>query len=212
MDADLRVGAREVRREQGPPALPGEYKADPELGEHFGWIDESTDNVVDEREWNHARSMGNADFGAFALQPGTSQGQLDPASAKWRFKKNLPFVPAPLLYRDVCYLVRNGGIITALDVTTGGLLKEGRTREALGEDYASPVAADGKVFLASSEGKLTVLEAGRDWQVLGVNDLGDEIFATPALSQGRITCAPAGRSTPSAPSDPEVKPVLFPEV
>jgi hypothetical protein len=42
------------------------------------------------------------------------------------------------------------------------------------------------VFLASVNGKITVLKAGREWDVLGVNDLGDEIHATPALSGGRL--------------------------
>ena len=62
----------------------------------------------------------------------------------------------------------------------------GRTRDAIGEYYASPVAADDKLFLANSEGKITVLEAGGDWKVLAVNDVADEIHATPALSGGRI--------------------------
>ena len=42
------------------------------------------------------------------------------------------------------------------------------------------------MFLASVNGKVTVLKAGREWEVLGVNDLGDEIHATPALAGGRI--------------------------
>ena len=48
------------------------------------------------------------------------------------------------------------------------------------------MAADGKVYLASDDGKITVLKAGGQWEVLSVNDLGDEIRATPALSDGRI--------------------------
>jgi outer membrane protein assembly factor BamB len=48
------------------------------------------------------------------------------------------------------------------------------------------VAADNKVFLASVDGKITVLKAAGDWEVLAVNDLGEEIHATPALSGGRI--------------------------
>ena len=48
------------------------------------------------------------------------------------------------------------------------------------------MAADGKVFLANTEGKVTVLKAGAKWEVLAVNDLGEEIHATPALSGGRI--------------------------
>lgn len=100
--------------------------------------------------------------------------------------KNLPYIPAPVVYDGVYYTVRDGGIITALDPATGRLLKEGRSREALGEYYASPVAADGKLFLSSGEGKMTVLKAGPEWEVLRVNDLGEEVHATPALSGGRI--------------------------
>ena len=83
-------------------------------------------------------------------------------------------------------MVRDGGIITALEPATGKLLKEGRNREAMGEYHASPVAADGKVYLASVEGKITVLGGGSAWQVLATNDLGQEVHATPALSGGRI--------------------------
>jgi hypothetical protein len=83
-------------------------------------------------------------------------------------------------------MVKTGGIVTSLDPATGRLLKEGRSPGALGEYFASPVAADGKVFLASVEGKVTVLKASGQWEVLGVNDIGEEIYATPALSGGRV--------------------------
>jgi outer membrane protein assembly factor BamB len=82
--------------------------------------------------------------------------------------------------------VRDGGIITALNPSTGTLLKEGRTREALGGYYASSVATDGKVLLSSSEGKITVLKAGAQWEILSANDMQEEIHATPPLSEGRI--------------------------
>jgi hypothetical protein len=163
-----------------------EFRADPELGEHFGWIDTNGDNFIDAQEWNTARSLGIGDYGAIAIRPDQAQGQLAAAAVRWRFQKNLPYIPAPLVYQDVYYMVRTGGIVTSLDPATGKLLKEGRSREALGEYYASPVAADGKIFLASEEGKMSVLKAGPEWEVLGVNDLGEEIHATPALSGGRI--------------------------
>ena len=111
---------------------------------------------------------------------------MESSAVRWRFRKNLPYIPAPLVYRDVYFMVRDGGIITSLDAATGRLLKEGRSREAMGEYYASPVAADGMVFLASSEGKVTVLKAAAEWEVIRVNDLADEVHATPALSEGRI--------------------------
>jgi hypothetical protein len=61
----------------------------------------------------------------------------------------LPFIAAALIYQDVYYLVRCAGIVTLVNPATGQLLKQGRAPEALSAYYASPVAADGKVFLAS---------------------------------------------------------------
>lgn len=163
-----------------------EFKDDKDLGEHFGWIDTDGDNFITAAEWNEARNSGIGEYGALAIQPGAAQGKLDPAAVRWRFKKNLPYIPAPLVYQDVYYMVRTGGIITSIDPATGRLLKEGRSRDAMGEYYASPVAADSKLYLASAEGKVTVVKAAAEWDVLAVNDLDEEIHATPALSGGRI--------------------------
>jgi len=163
-----------------------EFSADKDLGEHFGWIDANGDGFVTAEEWNAARSVGMGDFGAIAIRPDKAQGKLDPQAALWRFKKNLPFIPAPLVYQNVLYMVKDGGIITSLDAASGKLLKEGRSRDAIGEYYASPVAADSKLFLTSVDGKMTVLKAGAQWEVLSVNDLAEETHATPALSNGRI--------------------------
>ena len=163
-----------------------ELAADKELGEHFGWIDTSDDTFIIEAEWNVARTLGMGTWGAMALKPGGTKGQLPVDALQWRFQKNVPYIPAPLLYQGVFYMVKTGGIITSLDAATGALLKQGRAPGALGEYYASPVAADGKVYALSQEGKITVLKAGAQWEVLAVNDLGDEINASPALANGRL--------------------------
>jgi len=163
-----------------------EYGGEPEFGEHFGWIDSNDDGLLDRKEWNAARSQGEGDFGAFALRPGNARGALGRSLVRWQYKRSLPYVPAPLLYQNVYYLVRSGGIVTALNPATGAVLKQGRATGAPGSYYASPIAADGKVFLASEEGKVAVLKAGAQWEVLAVNDVGEEILATPALTNGRI--------------------------
>ena len=163
-----------------------EFIVDKEMGEHFGWADADTDNFITTAEWNTIRNLGIGEYGAIAVRPGNAVGKLDPKAVLWRFKKNLPYIPAPLVYQDVLYMVKDGGIITSLDTATGRSLKEGRSPEAVGEYLASPVAADNKVFLASVEGKISVLKAAEQWEVLGVNDIGEEIHATPALSGGRI--------------------------
>jgi len=163
-----------------------EFSVDKEMGEHFGWIDADGDDFITEMEWNTTRDLALGDYGTIAVRPAGARGKLDPSTLLWRFQKNLPYIPAPLIYQDVLYLVKTGGIITSLAPATGQLLKAGRSVDALGEYYASPVAADGKVYLANVEGKITVLKASAQWEVLGVNDVGDEIHSTPALSGGRL--------------------------
>ena len=184
--ARLRVGPGEARHRQERTALHQEFQADKEMGEHFGWVDENGDDAIDAQEWQTTRMAGLGESGAIAIRAGTISGKIDPASVAWRAKKNLPYVPAPLLYKDVFYLVKKGGIITSLDSGSGRVLKEGRSPDAPGDYYASPIAADDKVYVASVDGKVTVLKAGGEWQVLGVNDLSEAIHATPALAGGRI--------------------------
>ena len=163
-----------------------EFLADKEMGEHFGWIDIDADEVITDGEWNTTRGLGLGEYGAIAVRPGGAKGRLDATTVLWRLQKNLPYIPAPLFYQDVLYLVKTGGIITSVDPSTGRPIKEGRRPGALGAYYASPVAAEGKVFVANTDGKITVLKASGAWEVLGVNDIGEELHATPALSDGRV--------------------------
>lgn len=164
-----------------------EFKDDPDLGGHFGWLDTNEDHRLTAAEWNETRRLISiGDFGAIALRPGATRGEISTDAVAWRFKKNLPFVAAPLVYQGVLYLVKDGGIITSLDPATGKVLKQGRSPEGLGEYFSSPVAADGKLYVANSEGKITVLKAGAQWDVLRVNAMEEEVHATPALSGGRL--------------------------
>jgi outer membrane protein assembly factor BamB len=185
MPAFVSVLAQYDKDKDGRLSL-AEFRGDTDYGEHFGWIDETDDKFIVTEEWNKARALGVGEWGAIAVRPGNARGQLEPGAIRWRLQKNIPYIPAPLLYQNVYYMVKSGGIITSLDPATGRILKEGRSPGALGEYYASPVAAEGKVFLANTEGKITVLKAGAEWEVLAVNELGDEISATPALSDGRV--------------------------
>ncbi len=172
-DKDGRLSAQEV-------------SSNKDMAEHFGFFDGDGDTFINALEWTKMRSLGVGDFGAIAIRPGNGLGKLDSKTVVWRFQKNLPYIPAPLLYNGVFYMVKDGGIITSLDAATGRLLKEGRSPDAIGEYYASPVAADNKLFLTSTEGKITVLKAAGEWEVLGVNAIGEEVHATPALSGSRI--------------------------
>lgn len=104
----------------------------------------------------------------------------------WSYRRSLPNFPSPLLYEGVLYVLKEGGILTALDPKSGEVLKAGRIEGALDDYFASPVAADGKLFTASHAGRLAVLAAGPDWRVLSVSDLEEEIWATPAIAGSQI--------------------------
>ena len=99
-----------------------EFHSDPDLGEHFGWVDANSDRFIDEKEWNEARMLGMGDHGAVAIRPGESRGQLTADSVRWRFEKALAYIPAPLVYQNVYYMVATGGRVTALNAEYGTTL------------------------------------------------------------------------------------------
>jgi outer membrane protein assembly factor BamB len=148
-------------------------------------IDFDQDGLLDEREWSFFRARRSARNGLLAVKLG-GRGDVTASHVLWRHEKSLPDVPSPLLYEGVLYLVRTGGIATSLNPQTGEVLKQARLRGALEGYYSSPVGVDGKVYMASQEGKVVVLQAGGDWEILAVNDLGEEIYATPAVAGGRL--------------------------
>ena len=76
-------------------------------------------------------------------------GDVTDTHVLWRFEKSLPDVPAPLVYKDVIFLFRSGGIATTLDAQTGEVLKQARLTGALEDYYASPIGVDGKVYIAT---------------------------------------------------------------
>ena len=63
---------------------------------------------------------------------------------------------------------------------------KGRSKEAMNRYFASPVGGDGKVYLLSEAGEVSVLKAAPEWEVLQVNRMGEPCYATPALVDGKI--------------------------
>ena len=164
-----------------------ELVADKELGEHFGWIDTSDDGFIIEAEWGVARALGLGAWGAVAVTPGAAQGQLPSTAVRWRVQKNVPYIPAPLLYQGVYYLVKTGGIVTTLDPATGTLLERGpRHGRARANTTRHPSPPTAGCTSPISKGRSPVLKSGGQWEILAQNDLGEEISATPALANGRL--------------------------
>jgi outer membrane protein assembly factor BamB len=153
--------------------------------DEFGAVDKDNDGFIYEREWDELRKAGVGDYGMIAVRP-EGRGDLTDTAIVWRDRRNYSTLPTSLVYKDVLYIVKTGGIIVSLDPQTGQVFKTDRSKDALGDYYASPVAADDKVFFVSDAGKVTVVKAAREWQILAVNDLGDEAYATPAIAGGRL--------------------------
>jgi outer membrane protein assembly factor BamB len=105
---------------------------------------------------------------------------------RWKYHKAVPQLPSPIVYRNVLYMVNDGGIVTTLNPDTGAEMGQGRLKGAIDRYYASPVAADGKIFMLSETGKIAVLQPGGGLEPSVVNDLGDDIYATPAISDARL--------------------------
>ncbi len=154
------------------------------MGDHFGWFDANQDGIITKEEWE-ARRMGSVgDHGLIAVRAGGSGDQTE-KHFLWRYKK-APNMASPLIYNGVLYIVKDGGIMTSLNPESGEVFKAGRLKDAIGPVFASPVAADGKVYFTSEGGKINVVRAGEQWETIAVNDLAEECYATPAIAGGRI--------------------------
>lgn len=162
-----------------------EMKGHAEAYDHFGWLDSNNDGSIERHEYDFVRNSTVGGHGVTAVRL-SGQGDLTNSNVVWNVKKAYPSIPTPLLYRGVMYLMKEGGIVSSLDPANGQVLKQGRTPDALEEYYASPVAADGKIFLVSASGKVTVLKAGAQWEIITMNDLDEEVWATPAIAGNNL--------------------------
>ena len=92
-------------------------------------------------------------------------------------------MPTPLLYRGLFYLLHHNGRIVAYDSATGHAVSKKRFSKG-GVFTGSPVAANGKLYLPTEEGHMYVLEAGPEYRELAINEVGEPLMATPAVSDG----------------------------
>lgn len=150
-------------------------------------LDANKDGKLSLAEWKAfgARIHGGGPSALVAVGL-DGRGDITETGVSWRSSRALPSLASPLIYSDVLYLAKGGGVVSALNPRTGEILKQGRIAGAEEDAFSSPVAADGKIYVTSVGGKVAVLKAGPDWTTLAVNDLGEECYATPAIGDGRI--------------------------
>jgi len=111
-------------------------------------------------------------------------GDMTGQSLLWRYGRAVSKLTSTLLYQGVLYMINDGGIVTAFRPRTGELIDRQRLRGAVDDYYASPVAADGKVYFVGVA--VAEVDAGGELQLTVVNALGSPSAATPALAEGRL--------------------------
>lgn len=102
---------------------------------------------------------------------------------RWVFEKQVPKMPSPLIMGEWLLLVADTGIASCVDLQSG---EEIWTERLGGKFSASPILADGKVYIGSQEGKVWVLEPGRSYKQLSVNSLDSEVMASPAAVENHL--------------------------
>jgi len=100
----------------------------------------------------------------------------------WKYNKNTPYVPSPLLYGDELYFFQvNNAALSCLDVESGKANYSREALEGVRGIYASPVGAKGRVYLAGRNGVVKVIKQGPEYEVLASNALDDSFNASPAI-------------------------------
>ncbi len=158
---------------------------DPKFAKGFVNTDLNEDGFLSDREWENFRARRSSRNSLVAIRGG-GRGDITNTHVAWHMQKFLPNVPSPLVYGGVMYLIKDGGVLSTVDPATGKIHKQGRLTGALDTYYASPVGVDGKVYFVSQQGKVTVIKAGADWEILHSADLEEETFATLAPVEGHL--------------------------
>lgn len=120
--------------------------------------------------------------GDISLAAGTSSN----AGVAWSSPRDGGYMCTPLAYRGLVYIVKYNGVLTVFDAKTGERKYQERLSGGTSAFTASPVANDGKVYLANEDGQVFVIKAGPAYELVSLNEMGTTVLATPAISEGRL--------------------------
>ena len=123
---------------------------------------------------------------AMAIKLGGSGDLTGTPNVPWTYAKGTAYVPSPILYGDYLYLTTDRGILTCIDAKTGEVKYEGGRIPIPATFTASPVAFDGKILMTSEDGDTFIVKAGPKHEILGTNSVGEAVYASPAIADGRI--------------------------
>jgi len=157
----------------------------------FERFDTDRDGAISEAEWETNRAAiqekfshpGKTDM-CLAISSGGS-GDITKTHVQWKTREQIDQVTSPLYYRGRIYLVKYGGIISCFDAKNGDK-KFSEKLGIRGYYYASPVAANGKIYVCPNRGMVIVVQAADEFKILAQSNIGERIYATPALVDGNV--------------------------
>ena len=150
----------------------------------------------------------------YAIRPG-GRGDLSLADGEeksekiaWRVERGGTYIPTPVVYEGILYMLHNNGRLAAYDAQSGELIYRKRIGNATSFS-GSPVVSDGRLFATTEDGATHVVRTGKVYAELETNELGEVVMTTPAISDGLMVIrgmehvygigeAPAGEESPAA--------------
>ena len=172
---------RRIHREELPPSR---------LREAFNFTDADRSGYLEFEEFApRFETREVAEYpgrNVFVSVAAGGEGDITETHVGWEMRKNLPYVSSPLIYKDRLYLVKKGGTVSCLKPSSGESFYERKRLGASGEYYASPIGVDDKVIIASLGGKMIIIKAADEFEILSTIDFKERILASPALVDNRL--------------------------
>ncbi len=150
------------------------------------YIDKDKDKIISQTDWMQTMSGFSMDSQPrlLAIRPGATK-DARPSHVIWEINRGIPETPSILYFQGKLYLIRNGGLLTCIEASTGKEIFREKI-SAPGHYIASPIAAGDKIVFASVRGIVTVIQVDDKLKVLARNNFGEKIFATPAGAENKI--------------------------
>lgn len=159
---------------------------DRRIARYYQFLDLDKSGALDQDEWRLCRLSFASVNAAMAVRVGGT-GDMTDKSVLWRYYRSIPQLPSPLITNGVYYLLSDqGGLMTMISADKGELIEKNRVGEAGDAYFTAPVCGDGKVYLLSENGLLTVLAAGKELKPIHSANFDEPCYATPALVDDKI--------------------------
>ncbi len=131
-------------------------------------------------------SAGYPEKRTIAIKLGGNGDLTNTENIAWKYEKGTAYCSSPILYGDYIYLISDKGMLTCVEVKTGKVVYEGARVPVPASFMSSPVAFDGKLLITSDDGDTFVVKAGPKHEIIRTNSLGEPVYTTPALANGKI--------------------------